>query len=123
MGVIRRSVAAAAAGGLIGGQSVSAERPLAKVIKLLEDMTKQLTAEREDDDAVWKKMSCWCDKNREEKENVIKVQTAEMERQDAAAKGAFGETQKLTAKRNEVYDSMNVKKAEVQEVKCVEVLR
>lgn len=97
-------------------QPILAERPLAKVIKLLEDMTKQLEAERTDDDAVSAKMSCWCDKNREEKEGVIKVQSAEMERQDAAAKGAFGAIQKLEAKRNEVYDGVNVKKKEVQEL-------
>lgn len=98
--------------------SSSGERPLAKVIKLLRDMSKQLEAERTDDDAVWQKMDCWCDKNREEKQNVIKAQTAEMARQEAAAKTAFGEIQKLEAKRNEVYDSMNVKKKQLQEVGC-----
>lgn len=65
----------------------------AKIVKMLEDMSTHLEAERENDDAVHKKYQCWCDKETEEKNLIMKKQGAEMKKQDAAVKSAFSESE------------------------------
>lgn len=98
------------------------ERPLAKIIKLLKNMSVQMEAEVEDDDAVHKKYQCWCDKEKEEKTAIVKKQSAEMKRQDAAAKGAFAESQKKSEKRVLTFNEQNAKQtaAEQLRTKCME---
>jgi len=49
----------------------SKERPIAKIVKMLEDMKSQLESEAADDAEVYEKLTCWCKKNREEKEAAI----------------------------------------------------
>jgi len=46
-------------------------RPVTKVINLLKDMTKQLEAEGEEDEAIYDKMVCWCESNDKEKTKAI----------------------------------------------------
>lgn len=46
-------------------------RPIAKVIKILEDMKSQLTKEQQDDEAVYEKLSCWCTTNDKDKSASI----------------------------------------------------
>merc|ERR1719316_1808281 len=46
-------------------------RPVTKVIKLLEDMLKQLEAEAEEDEEIYEKMACWCETNDKEKTKAI----------------------------------------------------
>jgi len=47
------------------------ERPVAKVVRLLEDMKAQLEKETADDKAVFEALDCWCKKNGEEKSAAI----------------------------------------------------
>jgi chromosome segregation ATPase len=46
-------------------------RPVSKVITLLKDMSKQLEAEAEEDEAIYDKMACWCKTNDAEKTKAI----------------------------------------------------
>merc|ERR1719316_2635292 len=46
-------------------------RPVTKVINLLQDMLKQLEAEAEEDEEIYEKMACWCETNDKEKTKAI----------------------------------------------------
>merc|ERR1719428_328097 len=46
-------------------------RPVAKVIKLLQDMLAQLEKEADEDQEVYDKMACWCETNDKEKTKAI----------------------------------------------------
>jgi hypothetical protein len=98
------------------------ERPIAKILKLLRDMKTQMEAEGEDDVAVHEKYQCWCKKEKEEKSNIEKKQAAEMKKQDAAAKGAFSESQKKSEKRLAVFEEFTGKQKSLEELnqKCMD---
>lgn len=103
------------------GASAESERPIAKVIKLLRDMTVQMEGEKEDDDAVHKKYQCWCGKEEEEKSGIVKTQKAVMGRADAAAKSAFSESQKKAETRVSVFENFTNKQQELEQLrnKCM----
>jgi uncharacterized protein YifN (PemK superfamily) len=42
-------------------------RPISKVVKLLKDMQAELNAEKAKDQAVFDKLTCWCETNLKEK--------------------------------------------------------
>merc|ERR1719478_552041 len=47
-------------------------RPVTKVVNLLKDMLAQMEKEKEEDEAVYEKMACWCTTNDKEKTQAIK---------------------------------------------------
>eukprot|EP00746_Dinoflagellata_sp_MGD_P155195 gnl/MRDRNA2_/MRDRNA2_85246_c0_seq3.p1 gnl/MRDRNA2_/MRDRNA2_85246_c0~~gnl/MRDRNA2_/MRDRNA2_85246_c0_seq3.p1 ORF type:complete len:647 (-),score=243.60 gnl/MRDRNA2_/MRDRNA2_85246_c0_seq3:197-2137(-) len=47
------------------------ERPIAKVVRLLNDMQKQLEKEAEEDEEAYEKMVCWCETNDKEKTKAV----------------------------------------------------
>jgi hypothetical protein len=47
------------------------ERPIAKVVKLLQDMTAQLTKEAEEDAEAYESMACWCETGDKQKAKEI----------------------------------------------------
>merc|ERR1719379_198950 len=47
------------------------ERPIAKVVRLLNDMQKQLQKEAEEDEDAYEKMVCWCETNDKEKTKAV----------------------------------------------------
>lgn len=51
------------------------ERPIARIVRMLEDMKSQLETEAADDAAVYKELTCWCKTNREEKTAAITLAT------------------------------------------------
>jgi len=58
-------------------------RPVSKVITLLKDMSKQLEAEAEQDQAIYDKMACWCSTN--DKEKTAAIADAEQRIEDLTA--------------------------------------
>jgi outer membrane murein-binding lipoprotein Lpp len=62
-------------------------RPIAKVVKMLNDMKTQLETEAKDDAEVYEKLTCWCKTNREEKTKAIELATAKI----AALEASLGE--------------------------------
>merc|ERR1719262_2181900 len=69
------------------------ERPVMKVVRLLQDTKAELEKELEDDKAVYELMTCWCTSNDQEKEAAI-----------AAGKAKISE---LKANRKETLDEVN----------------
>lgn len=52
------------------------ERPVMKVVRLLQDMKVELQRDLEDDKAVHEKLACWCETNEKEKTQAIDVAEA-----------------------------------------------
>lgn len=121
MRLLKISLASSVAHLVTGTSTSEGERPIAKVIKLLRDMTKQMEAEREDDDAVHKKYQCWCKAEEESKSSIAKKQKATMERTDATAKAAFSESQKKGATRVATFENFTAKQQELEQLrnKCM----
>merc|ERR550514_1137952 len=62
------------ASGLLVDNSAQ-ERPIAKVIRMLNDMEAQLKKEAEADAEMYEQMVCWCETGAKSKETAIKTQT------------------------------------------------
>jgi len=92
---------------LRNGQEEEKTRPLAKVIKLLKDMSTQLQAEQEDDQKVYKKSSCWCSKNDEEKVASIKEAESTIQSLESSIKEYAGSIAELRVKIIKVKDEYN----------------
>jgi chromosome segregation ATPase len=69
-----------AAAGLLSADAVALSRsdagadaklPITNVVKLLEEMQKDLEAEARADEKTWEKLECWCDKNKGEKTKAV----------------------------------------------------
>merc|ERR1719310_2022129 len=83
------------------------ERPVMKVLRLLQDTKAELEKELEDDKAVYELMECWCNSNDKEKTAAIeagKAKSAELEASMGASAGRIAE---LKAKRKETLDEVN----------------
>jgi len=83
------------------------ERPVMKVVRLLEDTKAELEKELEDDKAVYELMTCWCGSGKKDKEAAIasaKAKIAELESSMGADAARLSE---LKAKRKETLDEVN----------------
>merc|ERR1719198_2962034 len=54
------------------------ERPVMKVVRLLEDTKAELEKELDDDKAVYELMTCWCNSNDKEKAAAIEAAKAKI---------------------------------------------
>merc|ERR1719336_2695156 len=73
------------------------ERPVMKVIRMLQDMEAELKKELEDDSAVHEMLSCWCETNEKEKTKAI----ADGEATIAALKASIAEANAKMAELKE----------------------
>jgi hypothetical protein len=88
------------------------QSPIRKIVTLLEDMVKQMQSEKEEDDAVYAKLVCWCKKNRQEQTGIREKAVADYDSAIASAKEAFGEMQALEEKRNNEFAQRSSKAKE-----------
>merc|ERR1719326_99992 len=63
------------------------ERPVMKIVRMLQDMKAQLEKEKADDEAVFESLDCWCKNNEAEKTKAIEVGNAKV----ADLKASMGE--------------------------------
>merc|ERR550532_1426994 len=82
------------------------ERPVMKVVRLLQDMEAQLQKELEDDKAVHELLDCWCKKNDQEKTAAIDLGQQKIEQLKATMTEAEAKIVELRAKRKETMDEM-----------------
>jgi len=83
------------------------ERPVMKVVRLLQDTKAELEKELDDDKAVFELMTCWCNSNSGEKAAAIdagKAKIAELESSMGAGAARISE---LKGKRKETLDEVN----------------
>merc|ERR1740133_639051 len=87
--------------------NLQGERPVMKVVRLLQDTKAELEKEMDDDKAVFALMTCWCNSNSGEKEAAIaagKAKIAELESSMGAGAAKIAE---LKEKRKETLDEVN----------------
>jgi len=90
---------------------VGKERPVMKVVRMLQDMNKELTAAKETDDQVYQELTCWCNGGTAEKQSAIELGEAKMDDLKAAM-GEYG------AKIEELREGLATVKAKLREDKA-----
>lgn len=60
------------------GSGAANDTPVTRVVNLLKEMSKTLTNEMEEDEALYDKLSCWCSNNKYEKDAAIEAATAKV---------------------------------------------
>merc|ERR1719230_2189399 len=61
----------------------SKERPVMKVVRMLQDMSVELKKDLEDDKQVHEMLSCWCETNDKDKKEAIALGGAKMSQLEA----------------------------------------
>jgi len=120
-------VAAAALLLLVGGASASSavlvrdldeglkERPVMKVVRLLQDMQAELQSDLDDDKAVHETLTCWCKDNDKEKTKAIEVGEAKQRELESFMEEAVAKMAELKNKRDATLDEVNKDEAALQE--------
>lgn len=80
------------------------ERPIAKVVRMLEDMKNELTTELEDDKAVQETLDCWCTTNENEKNQAVEVAERRIEELYAMMGEAGAKMKELKSKRKSIQE-------------------
>merc|ERR1740133_684877 len=83
------------------------ERPVMKVVRLLQDTKAQLEKELDDDKAVYQLMTCWCTSNDEEKAAAIAAGNAKIAQLESSIGAAAAKVAELKQKRKETLDEVN----------------
>jgi len=83
------------------------ERPVMKVVRLLQDTKAELEKELEDDKAVYELMDCWCNSNDQEKAAAIESGKAKIAELEASMGSDAAKISELKAKRKETLDEVN----------------
>merc|ERR1719158_2215455 len=83
------------------------ERPVMKVVRLLQDTKAELEKELDDDKAVYELMTCWCNSNDQEKEAAIEAGKAKIAELEASMGAGAAKIAELKAKRKETLDEVN----------------
>jgi len=71
------------------------ERPITKVIGLLQDMASQLQKEADQDEEMYEKLGCWCETNDKEKTQAIKAGKQKITELEAAIQGYTAKNSQL----------------------------
>lgn len=82
------------------------ERPVMKVVRLLQDMQAQLQKDLDDDKAVHELLSCWCKTNDQEKTAAIDLGEQKVEQLKATMSEMAAKIVELKAKRKATMDEM-----------------
>merc|ERR1719281_2084595 len=91
----------------LNNADASQERPIAKVVKMLKDMTAQLEKEAETDAEMYEQMACWCETGGKAKELAIK--TGEQRIKDLGAA-----IEEYAAKSEQLSSDIEALKADVE---------
>merc|ERR1719399_1646110 len=91
------------------------ERPVMKVVRLLQDTKAELEKELEDDKAVYELMTCWCKHGTEEKEAAIADAKAKIAQLEASLGAAAAKMKELKVKRRETLDEVNADEKALQD--------
>merc|ERR1719310_279937 len=83
------------------------ERPVMKVVRLLQDTKAELEKELEDDKAVHELMACWCTSNDQEKAAAIEAGKAKIAELESSMGADAAKIAELKQKRKETLDEVN----------------
>jgi len=93
----------------------SQERPVAKVVRLLNDMKAQLEKEAAEDDEVMEKMICWCETNEKEKTEAISANTASIASLETAIEEYTAQGQQLAKDVKQLQKDVDSNEQELME--------
>jgi len=91
------------------------ERPVMKVVRLLQDMKAQLEKELDDDKAVHESLSCWCKENDREKTEAIALGEARSAQLEALLGEAAAKMAELKVRRKATWDELQSDHAALDE--------
>merc|ERR1719253_2566807 len=83
------------------------ERPVMKVVRMLQDMKAELQKELDDDKAVYEMMTCWCNSNDQEKAAAIEAGKAKIAELESSMGADAAKIAELKEKRAETLDEVN----------------
>uniref|UniRef100_A0A7S4VYZ2 Uncharacterized protein n=1 Tax=Alexandrium monilatum TaxID=311494 RepID=A0A7S4VYZ2_9DINO len=83
------------------------ERPVMKVVRLLQDMKTELQRDLDDDKAVHEKLDCWCKTNDREKTQAIATGEARSSELDAFLGEAKGKMQEIKTNRDTTQEEVD----------------
>merc|ERR1719409_574647 len=95
----------------------SKERPVMKVVRMLQDMKVELQKGLDDDKAVHELLDCWCKTNEKEKTQAIEEAQQKIAQLEASMKEALAKIAELKAKRAATLDELN------SDIKALETAR
>eukprot|EP00429_Kryptoperidinium_foliaceum_P018087 CAMPEP_0176038096 /NCGR_PEP_ID=MMETSP0120_2-20121206/18877_1 /TAXON_ID=160619 /ORGANISM="Kryptoperidinium foliaceum, Strain CCMP 1326" /LENGTH=711 /DNA_ID=CAMNT_0017371487 /DNA_START=60 /DNA_END=2195 /DNA_ORIENTATION=- len=93
------------------------ERPVMKVVRLLQDMQAELQKELDDDKAVYEQLHCWCKQNDQEKSHAIDMGTQQVEQLKSSLSEASAKLMELKSKRKDTWDELQSDKKALQSAK------
>jgi len=83
------------------------ERPVMKVVRLLQDTKAELEKELDDDKAVHELMTCWCTSGKQDKEAAIADAKAKIAQLESSMGAGAAKIAELKEKRKETLDEVN----------------
>jgi chromosome segregation ATPase len=93
------------------------EKPVMKVVKMLQDMSTQLNTDLQDDKEVHEKMNCWCETNERDKKNAIEEGGIKIQSLKSALQEAAGQIGEMKVRRKETYDDLQSAKKSLADAK------
>mmetsp|Transcript_46931 Transcript_46931/g.125542 ORF Transcript_46931/g.125542 Transcript_46931/m.125542 type:complete len:685 (+) Transcript_46931:110-2164(+) len=91
------------------------ERPVMKVVRLLQDMKAELQKDLDDDKAVHEQLDCWCKSNDKDKTAAIEFGDAKESQLTSYLGEAAAKMDELKTKRDATLDEVNKDEASLQE--------
>uniref|UniRef100_A0A7S4T0S7 Uncharacterized protein n=1 Tax=Alexandrium monilatum TaxID=311494 RepID=A0A7S4T0S7_9DINO len=88
-------------------RALSQERPVMKVVRMLQDMKTELQRDLDDDKAVHEKLDCWCKTNDREKTQAIATGEARSSQLEAFIGEAKAKMQEIKTKREATQDEVD----------------
>jgi hypothetical protein len=101
------------------GLLIAKERPVMKVVRILEDMQQQLQKDLDDDKAVHAKLACWCETNEREKSEAIAISRARITPLQTTMEEALASMSKLKKKRKSVMKELNANHAALSQASAL----
>jgi hypothetical protein len=83
------------------------ERPIMRVVRMLQDMQVELQKELDDDKAVHEMLTCWCKTNDREKTEAIELGNAKIDQLKSTMDEATAKMIELKEKRKQTMDEIN----------------
>merc|ERR1719230_881345 len=83
------------------------ERPISKIVKMIQDMKAELEAERDDDEKGHDMLSCWCETNEKEKDKAVELAQQKIAALESAISESLGKMDELKTKLKDTKDAYN----------------
>ncbi|CAK9106073.1 unnamed protein product [Durusdinium trenchii] len=93
-----------------------AERPVTKVLNLLQGMKKQLETEAEEESELMEKFNCWCKENGEGKATSVEAAEAKIKEMEAKVEELTASSSRLEVESKNLEKDMEKKEVSLEEV-------